>query len=134
MVLLARQIWNYKTTPSFAEEIHNLHGLINAIGKFQPTFGTDTWKCPKSNDGIYNIDTIRLIIDNTEPTNNEVFIPWIHDVPIKVEYSNNGYLSGTKEEISSKLPFYPGLEAVGLIALVGDEVKNLKVGTPAAIL
>ncbi|CAH1450384.1 unnamed protein product [Lactuca virosa] len=51
-----------------------------------------------------------------------------------VEYSNNGYLSGTKEEISSKLPFYPGLEVVGLIALVGDEVKNLKVGTPAAIL
>ncbi|KAL7591987.1 hypothetical protein Lser_V15G34516 [Lactuca serriola] len=51
-----------------------------------------------------------------------------------VEYSNNGYLSGTKEEISSKLPFYPGLEAVGIIALVGDEVKNLKVGTPAAIL
>ncbi|KAL7593241.1 hypothetical protein Lser_V15G34501 [Lactuca serriola] len=51
-----------------------------------------------------------------------------------VVYSNNGYLSGTKEEISSKLPFYPGLEAVGLIAQVGDEVKNLKVGTPAAIL
>ncbi|KAL7593240.1 hypothetical protein Lser_V15G34500 [Lactuca serriola] len=51
-----------------------------------------------------------------------------------VEYSNNGYLSGTREEISSKLPFYPGLEAVGIIALVGDEVKNLKVGTPAAIL
>ncbi|KAI3753153.1 hypothetical protein L2E82_25199 [Cichorium intybus] len=51
-----------------------------------------------------------------------------------VNYSTGSYFSGSKQEISSQLPFDAGLEGVGLIAAVGDGVKNLKVGTPAAIM
>ncbi|KAJ9561030.1 hypothetical protein OSB04_006190 [Centaurea solstitialis] len=51
-----------------------------------------------------------------------------------VNFSSGSYFSGSKEEISSRLPFDAGFEAVGLIAAVGDGVKNLKVGSPAAIM
>ncbi|KAM0060961.1 putative 15-hydroxyprostaglandin dehydrogenase (NAD(+)) [Helianthus debilis subsp. tardiflorus] len=51
-----------------------------------------------------------------------------------VNFSSGSYFSGSKQEISSRLPFDAGFEGVGLIAAVGDGVKNLKVGTPAAIM
>ncbi|XP_071726187.1 uncharacterized protein [Rutidosis leptorrhynchoides] len=51
-----------------------------------------------------------------------------------VNFSSGSYFSGSKEEIRSRLPFNAGFEGVGLIAAVGDGVKNLKVGTPAAIM
>ncbi|XP_076956313.1 uncharacterized protein LOC143631425 [Bidens hawaiensis] len=51
-----------------------------------------------------------------------------------VNFSSGSYFSGSKEEIRSRLPFDAGFEAVGLIAAVSDGVKNLKVGTPAAIM
>nr|GEW72580.1 ARP protein [Tanacetum cinerariifolium] len=50
-----------------------------------------------------------------------------------VNFSSGSYFSGSKEEISSRLPFDAGFEGVGLVAAVGDGVKNLKVGTPAAV-
>lgn len=51
-----------------------------------------------------------------------------------VNFSSGRYFSGSSEEISSRLPFDAGFEAVGLIAAVGDSVKNLSIGTPAAIM
>ncbi|KAI3788408.1 hypothetical protein L2E82_01173 [Cichorium intybus] len=51
-----------------------------------------------------------------------------------VNYTSGRYFSGSEEEISTLLPLDAGLEAVGLIAAVGDDVKNLEVGTPAAIM
>ncbi|KAL4555758.1 hypothetical protein LXL04_038386 [Taraxacum kok-saghyz] len=51
-----------------------------------------------------------------------------------VNFSSGSYFSGSKEEISSRLPFDAGFEGVGLIAAIGEGVKNLKVGTPAAIM
>ncbi|KVI10765.1 Alcohol dehydrogenase, C-terminal [Cynara cardunculus var. scolymus] len=51
-----------------------------------------------------------------------------------VNFSSGSYFSGSKQEISSRLPFDAGFEGVGLIAAVGDGVKNLKVGSPAAIM
>nr|GEY88300.1 ARP protein [Tanacetum cinerariifolium] len=51
-----------------------------------------------------------------------------------VNFSSGSYLSGTRQEISARLPFDAGFEGVGLIAAVGDGVKHLKVGTPAAIM
>ncbi|CAA3001806.1 probable quinone oxidoreductase [Olea europaea subsp. europaea] len=38
------------------------------------------------------------------------------------------------KDIVSRLPFDAGFEAVGIIAAIGDSVKHLKVGTPAAIM
>ncbi|KAA3468061.1 putative quinone oxidoreductase [Gossypium australe] len=63
-----------------------------------------------------------------------------------VNFSAGRYFQGTKEEISSLLPFDAGfeisydygsillLQAVGIIAAIGDSVRNLKVGTPAALM
>lgn len=51
-----------------------------------------------------------------------------------MNFSSGSYFSGTKQEISSRLPFDAGFEGVGLIAAIGEGVKNLKVGTPAAIM
>ncbi|KAL7598871.1 hypothetical protein Lser_V15G27348 [Lactuca serriola] len=50
------------------------HRLLATIGDFQPSAETYVWKCPISNDGIYDADTLRLKINNIEPTNNEVII------------------------------------------------------------
>ncbi|GKE63076.1 ARP protein [Tanacetum coccineum] len=44
------------------------------------------------------------------------------------------YFSGSKEEISSRLPFDARFEGAGLVAVVAGGVKNLKIGTPAAIM
>ncbi|CDO97165.1 unnamed protein product [Coffea canephora] len=51
-----------------------------------------------------------------------------------VNFSSGSYFSGSKKDIASRLPFDAGFEAVGIVAAVGDSVKNLKVGTPAAIM
>ncbi|PWA79250.1 Alcohol dehydrogenase, C-terminal [Artemisia annua] len=51
-----------------------------------------------------------------------------------VNFSSGSYFSGSKKEISSRLPFDAGFEGVGLVAAVGDGVKNLKVGTLAAVM
>ncbi|KAL6514252.1 hypothetical protein OROHE_019239 [Orobanche hederae] len=51
-----------------------------------------------------------------------------------VNFSSGRYFSGGKKDIVSQLPFDAGFEAVGIIASIGDSVKHLKVGTPAAIM
>ncbi|KAE8667868.1 ARP protein (REF) isoform 2 [Hibiscus syriacus] len=51
-----------------------------------------------------------------------------------VNYSAGRYFQGNKKDISSLLPADAGFEAVGIVAAVGDSVRNLKVGTPAAIM
>ncbi|MBA0549614.1 hypothetical protein Golob_020635, partial [Gossypium lobatum] len=43
-----------------------------------------------------------------------------------VNFSAGRYFQGTKKD--------PGLEAVGIIAAIGDSVRNLEVGTPAAVM
>ncbi|KAL3538883.1 hypothetical protein ACH5RR_002249 [Cinchona calisaya] len=51
-----------------------------------------------------------------------------------VNFSSGRYFSGNSKDLASRLPFDAGFEAVGIIAAIGDSVKNLKVGTPAAIM
>ncbi|KAL2537386.1 ARP protein (REF) [Forsythia ovata] len=51
-----------------------------------------------------------------------------------VNFSSGRYFSGDKKDIESRLPFDAGFEGVGIIAAVGNSVKNLKPGTPAAIM
>ncbi|KAE8667869.1 ARP protein (REF) isoform 2 [Hibiscus syriacus] len=51
-----------------------------------------------------------------------------------VNYSAGRYFKGNKKDLGSLLPFDAGFEAVGIIAAIGDSVRNLKVGTPAAIM
>ncbi|KAH6818938.1 ARP protein [Perilla frutescens var. frutescens] len=51
-----------------------------------------------------------------------------------VNFSSGRYFSGSNKDIASLLPFDAGFEAVGIIAAIGDSVKHLKVGTPAAIM
>ncbi|XP_058190258.1 uncharacterized protein LOC131307651 [Rhododendron vialii] len=51
-----------------------------------------------------------------------------------VNFSSGRYFSGNNNDLDSRLPFDAGFEAVGIIAAVGDSVKNLKVGTPAALM
>lgn len=81
---VADQTWDWRTPPVSDGQVHSRHRLLASIGDFQPSTETDTWKFPILNDGIYHVDTLRIKIDNVEPENNEVIIPWIHDVPIKV--------------------------------------------------
>ncbi|CAA0807542.1 ARP protein (REF [Striga hermonthica] len=50
-----------------------------------------------------------------------------------VNFSSGRYFSGDKD-IESRLPLDAGFEGVGIIAAIGDSVKHLKVGTPAAIM
>ncbi|XP_010500511.1 PREDICTED: zinc-binding alcohol dehydrogenase domain-containing protein 2 [Camelina sativa] len=47
-----------------------------------------------------------------------------------VNFSSGRYFGGG----SPKLPFDAGFEGVGIIAAVGESVKNLEVGTPAAVM
>ncbi|KAL3617372.1 hypothetical protein CASFOL_036575 [Castilleja foliolosa] len=58
----------------------------------------------------------------------------INVICLEVNFSSGRYLSGGKKDIASQLPFDAGFEAVGIIAAIGDSVKHLKVGTPAAII
>ncbi|XP_042009650.1 prostaglandin reductase-3-like isoform X2 [Salvia splendens] len=51
-----------------------------------------------------------------------------------VNFSSGRYFSGSSKDTASLLPFDAGFEAVGIIAAIGDSVKHLKVGTPAAIM
>lgn len=50
-----------------------------------------------------------------------------------VNFSSGRYFSGGKADITQRLPFDAGFEAVGLIAAVGESV-HLKVGTPVALM
>ncbi|KAL0422640.1 UNVERIFIED_CONTAM: 3-beta-hydroxycholanate 3-dehydrogenase (NAD(+)) 2 [Sesamum latifolium] len=52
----------------------------------------------------------------------------------EVNFSSGRYFGGGNKDISSLLPFDAGFEGVGIIAAIGDSVKHLKVGTPAAIM
>ncbi|GLT37477.1 hypothetical protein SLA2020_117930 [Shorea laevis] len=51
-----------------------------------------------------------------------------------VNFSSGRYFSGKNGDLSSLLPFDAGFEAVGIIAAVGDSVRGLRVGTPAAVM
>ncbi|KAJ4847423.1 hypothetical protein Tsubulata_036301 [Turnera subulata] len=52
-----------------------------------------------------------------------------------VNYSAGRYFTGSSaKDIESRLPFDAGFEAVGIIAAVGESVRDLKVGTPAAVM
>ncbi|XP_050260145.1 uncharacterized protein LOC126705295 [Quercus robur] len=51
-----------------------------------------------------------------------------------VNFSSGSYFSGSDKGQSSNLPFDAGFEAVGIIAAVGDNVTDLKIGTPAAVM
>ncbi|KAL3730543.1 hypothetical protein ACJRO7_027543 [Eucalyptus globulus] len=51
-----------------------------------------------------------------------------------VNFSSGRYFQGGKGDVGSRLPFDAGFEAVGIIAAVGDSVKDLKVGMPAALM
>ncbi|XP_031394131.1 probable quinone oxidoreductase [Punica granatum] len=51
-----------------------------------------------------------------------------------VNFSSGRYFSGGNGDVASRLPFDAGFEAVGIIAAVGDSVKDLSVGTPAALM
>ncbi|XP_042009651.1 prostaglandin reductase-3-like isoform X3 [Salvia splendens] len=53
---------------------------------------------------------------------------------LQVNFSSGRYFSGSSKDTASLLPFDAGFEAVGIIAAIGDSVKHLKVGTPAAIM
>ncbi|CAN1307387.1 Prostaglandin reductase-3 [Linum perenne] len=51
-----------------------------------------------------------------------------------VNFSSGRYFSGGGKDVSSMLPLDAGFESVGIVAAVGESVRNLKVGTPAAIM
>uniref|UniRef100_A0A2C9VJJ6 Alcohol dehydrogenase-like N-terminal domain-containing protein n=1 Tax=Manihot esculenta TaxID=3983 RepID=A0A2C9VJJ6_MANES len=51
-----------------------------------------------------------------------------------VNFSSGRYFTGNNKDIGSRLPCDAGFEAVGIIAAMGDSVRDLKVGTPAAIM
>lgn len=51
-----------------------------------------------------------------------------------VNFSSGRYFSGDGNDIASRLPLDSGFEAVGIIAAIGDAVRNLKIGMPAAIM
>nr|KAJ0208490.1 hypothetical protein LSAT_V11C500297480 [Lactuca sativa] len=67
-IQVAGQTWDWRSP------LHLMNRLLATIGDFQPSAETYVWKCPISNDGIYDADTLRLKINNIEPTNNEVII------------------------------------------------------------
>lgn len=51
-----------------------------------------------------------------------------------VNFSSGRYFSGNGKDVTSLLPMDSGFEAVGIIAAIGDAVRNLKTGMPAAIM
>ncbi|XP_039001824.1 probable quinone oxidoreductase [Hibiscus syriacus] len=51
-----------------------------------------------------------------------------------VNFSSGLYFQGNMKNFGSLLPADTGFEAVGVIAAVGDSVRDIKVGTPAAVL
>ncbi|KAM3377182.1 prostaglandin reductase-3 [Capsicum galapagoense] len=51
-----------------------------------------------------------------------------------VNFSSGRYFSGNGKDVNSLLPLDSGFEAVGIIAAIGDAVRNLKIGMPAAIM
>ncbi|KAJ1289971.1 hypothetical protein BS78_02G205700 [Paspalum vaginatum] len=51
-----------------------------------------------------------------------------------VNFSSGRYFRGDAKEAAAHLPFDTGFEAVGIVASVGDSVKQMKVGTPVALM
>ncbi|GAA0176371.1 oxidoreductase [Lithospermum erythrorhizon] len=51
-----------------------------------------------------------------------------------VNFSSGSYFKGNGIDLTSRLPFDAGFEAVGIVAAIGESVKHLKVGSPAAIM
>ncbi|KAK9096901.1 hypothetical protein Sjap_022398 [Stephania japonica] len=51
-----------------------------------------------------------------------------------VNFSSGRYFGGSNKELTSRLPFDAGFEAVGLVAAVGESVNDIKIGSPAAIM
>ncbi|KAK9286832.1 hypothetical protein L1049_015237 [Liquidambar formosana] len=51
-----------------------------------------------------------------------------------VNFSSGSYFGGNNNDLTSRLPFDAGFEAVGIIAAVGESVNDLEVGTPAAVM
>ncbi|XP_021625824.1 prostaglandin reductase-3 isoform X2 [Manihot esculenta] len=51
-----------------------------------------------------------------------------------VNFSSGRYFTGNNKDVGSRLPFDAGFEAVGIVAALGKSVRDLKVGTPAAIM
>uniref|UniRef100_A0A7N0ZTZ4 Enoyl reductase (ER) domain-containing protein n=1 Tax=Kalanchoe fedtschenkoi TaxID=63787 RepID=A0A7N0ZTZ4_KALFE len=51
-----------------------------------------------------------------------------------VNFSSGRNFGGKDQDLGSCLPFDAGFEAVGIIAATGNSVKNLEVGTPAAVM
>lgn len=74
---------------------------------------------------------LRLLI---EPQHVLVKIVYAGVNASDVNFSSGRYFQGGKGDVGSRLPFDAGFEAVGIIAAVGDSVKDLKVGMPAALM
>ncbi|KAK9166441.1 hypothetical protein Scep_001632 [Stephania cephalantha] len=51
-----------------------------------------------------------------------------------VNFSSGRYFGGSDKELTTRLPFDAGFEAVGLVAAVGESVNDIKIGSPAAIM
>ncbi|WCJ17654.1 ARP protein (REF) [Euphorbia peplus] len=51
-----------------------------------------------------------------------------------VNFSSGRYFAGNGKDTASLLPFDAGFEAVGIIAALGESVRNLQVGNPAALM
>ncbi|KAK3024507.1 hypothetical protein RJ639_043699 [Escallonia herrerae] len=51
-----------------------------------------------------------------------------------VNFSSGHYFRSSGQDPASLLPFDAGFEAVGIVAAVGDSVKTLRIGTPAALM
>nr|KAJ0217713.1 hypothetical protein LSAT_V11C300135570 [Lactuca sativa] len=76
--------WQWRSTPATGSQTHSFQMLYEAIGEYRLSPDPESWICPLSDDGIFHVEEIKLRIDNIEPTINEVIIPWLHDIPIKV--------------------------------------------------
>ncbi|KAG9148209.1 hypothetical protein Leryth_014105 [Lithospermum erythrorhizon] len=62
------------------------------------------------------------------------FLSQIRDFAKQVNFSSGSYFKGNGIDLTSRLPFDAGFEAVGIVAAIGESVKHLKVGSPAAIM
>lgn len=51
-----------------------------------------------------------------------------------VNFSSGRYFGGSQDDLTSRLPFDAGFEAVGIVAALGDFVNDLEVGTSAAVM
>ncbi|CAI9267946.1 unnamed protein product [Lactuca saligna] len=76
--------WEWRSVPTTGSQAHSFQMLSDAIDVYRPCPDPDSCICPLSDDGIFHVKAIKLRIDNKELAINEVVIPWLHDIPIKV--------------------------------------------------